>query len=55
MPQKNKKYVIKKQGYYLTDEYGQVITNDLGEIVLFKEKEKAEEFLKEKEINGKVK
>lgn len=55
MPQSKKKYIIQKQGYYLTDEYGQVIINDSGEIVLFKEKEKAEEYLKEKEINGKVK
>jgi hypothetical protein len=51
----SKSFVITKAGYYLLDESNNIILDENGKPVTFKEKEAAENYLKEKNITGTVK
>ena len=49
------KFIITKKGYFLLDEHGKVIVDTNGKVLTFSNKESAESYLKENNINGTVK
>jgi len=51
----NGRYVITKCGFYLLDTQGKVIFNEEGNPLLFSEKNEAEKYLKDNQIDGTVK
>lgn len=50
-----KSFLITKAGYFLVDENNEIILDENGKPVTFKEKEAAETFLVENNISGLVK
>jgi len=48
-------YIISKAGYFLLDENNELILDESGRPLTFKEKETAEKYLKDKNITGTVK
>jgi len=43
---------LRKRGFFIVDENNDVVCNDSGLPVTFKDKEDAEKYIKEKNING---
>lgn len=51
----SKSFIITKAGYYLLDNDDNIILNENGKPITFKEKEAAENYLKVNNITGSVK